>query len=275
MKIALLGSDTVAGQALASSMSSIDQLTTYGLQQVCQLDVNQLSQSNDVIIFCGDASKSSWDSTFGDLTRDLKTIPDLCAAAGDHDCQLVFLSSDAVFSGPWLFHDESAERCNNSMIARQLTTLEDSVLSTAKGTVIRSNILGSSSSNTSFVDDLFEIVITGNTYHADATSFGSPIMSDDFARAVSGLLQQLPTGVLHLSGAERTTPWNFAVHLVTAMGLARNLVQPANANGCRSERALRCERITCELGLRLPTLSESLDTAIESLQSHTELSAAA
>ena len=244
MKIAVWGSDTVAGKALSEEFQQDHEVSAETLNSIPLTEIDQVCSTNDVLIYCGDTSASSWDSGFGNLTCDLNVVAKLVDAAQTQECQFVFLSSDAVFNGPWLFHDEYTSRCEKTAIARRIKKLEDIVLNYSRGTVIRSNILGTSEDNSSFLDELLDNVLSGKTCRVDATTFSSPILVGDFARITALVVRELPTGIVHVSGAERTTPWSFAIQLTSALGLPRTLIQPVINDHERTERSLRCERLT-------------------------------
>ena len=62
------------------------------------------------IIECDAAAVSSWDPAPREM-RDGSLVTDArlwARAAAECDCPLTFVSSDAVFSGPWMFHHEQS-----------------------------------------------------------------------------------------------------------------------------------------------------------------------
>jgi dTDP-4-dehydrorhamnose reductase len=187
----------------------------------------------------------------------------------------VYVSSDAVFSGPWVFHAEDSQSFDGSGSAREIRQLESQVLALPNGSVVRSNILGTTADSKSYLDQTVDAILSVQSCRLDATAYASPIAAETFGGILSRIIMQQPRGVLHLSGAERTSPWSFASHLAAVMGSPRNLIQPSAEIQSGTERSLRCSRITSEFGMRLPTMNETLDVVIESLQIPSSLASAA
>ncbi|MFT5091789.1 MAG: dTDP-4-dehydrorhamnose reductase, partial [Porticoccaceae bacterium] len=86
------------------------------------------SERPDWIIFCGAASRSSWDS---DAVRS-EAISDQHAiewakAAADGNIEFCMISSDAVFTGPWMLHKEDDEHFCATPQAERLRQIETAV----------------------------------------------------------------------------------------------------------------------------------------------------
>ena len=63
------------------------------------------------ILLCGATAVSCWYSQPSPLklTQQLKRDRSFAELAAEFDCRMTAISSDAVFSGPWVFHDEDSE----------------------------------------------------------------------------------------------------------------------------------------------------------------------
>lgn len=253
----LAGKHSVTGLALegprSARMPSTDRVTKSKLK-------TSLAGTNTVV-FCGGAARSSWDSDFGSFDSEKQWL-DLCLdSVRQHGGRLVMISSDAVFDSPWVFHNDDSECWCREKTATELRRLEDRVLSVQNTTVVRTNVLGYDTAQSSFCGRLVRDMQRPGTQNVDASTFSTPIASGDFADALETLLKTVVTGVVNIGGAERATPFRVASMLAVYLGKDTDLLSPVT--GSRSkERSLRCQRLRKETGATVPMLRET----IESLQ---------
>ena len=73
------------------------------------------------VVYCGPGAKSSWDLPAAVPHPECVQIAGTWAkAAQEFGCEFTLISSDAVFTGPWMFHRESSECWCESSPARIL-----------------------------------------------------------------------------------------------------------------------------------------------------------
>ncbi len=99
----------------------------------------------DCVIYCGPESHSSWES--GTANRIVKTGADLAArwagACRALEARFVMISSDAVYTSPWMFHDEESTGFCESAAARTILKSEQNVLAAdAQALIVRSHAYG-------------------------------------------------------------------------------------------------------------------------------------
>ncbi len=275
--IAVVGADTVVGHVVAKELAGTRHIRSFTLRpsslpgagakgSIGLHDPLATLDGADCIIFCGDASRSSWDSGFGSLATDEKFLPLYAGAAAEVGVPLIFVSSDAVFRGPWVFHEEASDAFDDSDFAQRLRNLEHTVLRTKSNLVVRTNAIGSTGHGDAFLDTIVDAVLNQHGRALDCSTWSTPVAASLFAAMLCECLKHRVSGTLHLSGAERTSPWSFAGHLAVEMGSHRGLFTPARDERHRTERSLRCSRAREHFGLRMPTLNQSLDAVVESLQ---------
>jgi dTDP-4-dehydrorhamnose reductase len=229
----------------------------------------------DWIVYCGAARTSSWESdarTVKDAERDATALARLLETTDAVRAPIALVSSDRVFSGPKMFHEENDPIDVDADL--QLRSLEQLILGRSSadipGLVIRTNTFGWSEANASFAERLWDSLQGNESLELDAHSFATPILATDFAVLVLRSFQTRLTGVLHIAGAERTSPYRFGQELAAAAGFDRRLVrgrhqeQPGDEPAVAvRETSLASRRIRQELGVSLPLLRESIARFIE------------
>ncbi|MEZ6061761.1 MAG: sugar nucleotide-binding protein [Planctomycetaceae bacterium] len=274
--VAIIGSDTVVGHALATQLEKSCRITSQtlrpgslpgaGASGIGPHDSGYFEAGADCVVFCGEASRSSWDPEFGDLSTDEHHIPSCASAAAESGIPLIFISSDAVFRGPWMFHDESCDAFDGTRVAVRLLELERCVLSAGSNLVVRTNAIGSTGHGDTFLDSIVDAALTLQPCELNSTTWSTPISAALLAAMFPKLLKHRLTGLLHLSGAERVSPWSFAGHLAAEMGSHRSLFPPATDAIHRTERSLHCARARQDLSLRMPAMKQTLDALVDCMQ---------
>ena len=219
------------------------------------------------VIYCGEAAQSSW-NTERESCRDTTNVSHWATVCSELQIPLLFVSSDAVFTGPWMFHDETDECFCSSARATSIREQEKIVLDRCDAaTVVRTHIIGWNDSQ------LMQAILHHETLSResfDAIAHATPIYADLFARLIAQLLETDVRGILHLAGAERVSPRQWLTQLADLLGKASirgtskeiTLEQPSSGFG-DGECSLQSTKARRLLGTGMPSLMDSLDAMKE------------
>ena len=251
--LAVVGVETPVGAAAMVHFDGTAEVVGVRLEEVAA--VGDLCQTCTDIIVCGDASLSSWDEQFGQLSRDARLLARYVRMAAEAGVRLVYISSDAVFDGPWVFHDDDSSAFSASRCSRQLQSLEACVLKVPQNLVIRTNAL--SDVPGAWLDQLTQSFRQQTAQHLNARQFATPLAASRLALLLDHILMTAASGVVHVAGAERLSPWLFGQELARVSSASFQSVLPLNGQQ-PCERSLRCTRARREFRLRMPTLSQTI-----------------
>ena len=137
----IVGVETVVGANLAASWSeqarviglsagsgiSLPGCERANLEQPSAEGIRQCLQQTRAthVIFCGAAARSTWESagkSFANSDAEL-----WAAASAQAELHFTMISSDAVFTGPWMFHDETSAALCPSIEATEIRNIESRV----------------------------------------------------------------------------------------------------------------------------------------------------
>jgi dTDP-4-dehydrorhamnose reductase len=265
-RILIVGIDTDAGRSLAEKISGTCELeglwfSTPTIVSGCAAArVNKTSLNEHVadattVIFCGAASQSSWNRNFGTFRPEEKWLTPCVLAAKTSGTRLVFVSSDAVFAGPWVFHDDDSVAHAEDAVAQQLRGFESQVQQLKDSLIVRTNLVDSEG----VVQRAVRAVENGRTVSVDATTYATPVVPDEFTSSLVECLKAKMTGYVNIAGAERTSPFHLVTLLATNLECdARRVVAKFNADQ-PVERSLRCLRLRTELNQRSSLLKDTLE----------------
>ncbi|MCR9202875.1 MAG: sugar nucleotide-binding protein [Planctomycetaceae bacterium] len=264
-RIIIAGVETVAGQAIARRVSrshtveafSCTAAVTPGLYASEPFAASRLSdlRSVDVVCFCGGASHSSWDADFGLFDAEQAALPECVQIANAAAARLVYVSSDAVFDGPWIFHDDECRSYSASQTGEQLREWEDLAGTATQHLILRTNVLGTVAG--SWLSSVMEKLKSGQPTALNARQWSTPLAEAGFADAVQLAIDAGLTGCVNVGGAERTTAFRFGAQLATAMGLSAEL-SPVTTSAVQ-ECGLRSHRIRSATDWTSPVLQETFD----------------
>lgn len=222
------------------------------------------------IVFCGSVARSTWDYEADDSSDDVAAIG-WASAAKEAGIAFTFLSSDAVFTGPWISHSEEDENYCETPRAKQIRRIEDDILSkNDEALIVRTNVFGWSpvANCSSFAERLVADLTAAKANSTDFIRHASPLLATDLAKMLLQAFDADTIGLLHLSGGERTNPYNFAMRLASACNLPRpqlpetvSLTEPAVGFGL-GETTLDCSLARELLGVRLPLIEDCLQGLI-------------
>jgi len=223
----------------------------------------------DTIIFCGHAAESSWalkaqNDTLNCLQAEQDALKIWTNVAREIHARFVFLTSDAVFAGPWMFHDESSEHFDRSEVAQQILKQENLVRSHCPSAlIIRSHIIGFSPEGNGWLETTLQQIENQHRVPRNSTAYATPILATDFAEYLQELLQQSISGLYHLSGAERVNPAQFVSRVADAFGYTIPVSTISTTEQTQSETSLNCAKLRKCLGTGTPMLHESIQKLYE------------
>ena len=222
------------------------------------------------VIYLGPTSHCSWDAATDErpasithLIQRLAALTDECGAA------LTLLSSDAVFTGPRLFHEEPSRATAETPFAREVRAVENAVAGSPQALVVRTHAYGWRAHNDSsnLVDALVEQLVAGRLAAMDGVRYATPILATDLAELLAVAYEKELRGLYHITGAERTNLARFVGELSGALDL--RLTSPAAESESSfvelplsrpvSETSLNTRRARRDLGLPMPLLREGLE----------------
>lgn len=286
-KIIIAGIETIVGGNLAAHLS--DRYDVLGLSlgesvQIAGCETAQCpaDESHTIqawvaserprwIVYCGPAAESSWGSEFPTTAaRRLQAaagVEPWAVAAAATNAHLTVISSDAVFTGPWMFHDEAGTDFCPTPAAQSILKMERLLESLCpEAFVVRTNAFGWSPVNgtVGFVEHSLAELFHENRLRLECLQQATPILATDLAEILEkGFLAQLQ-GLYHIGGAERLNPYRFGTLLASQFGCAYTPTGSLQSQeGCapefgRGETSLQSLRIRKALGITLPLVSEGL-----------------
>lgn len=263
-QVVVVGVDSIAGHAIAREIHQSSSVRTFKISELSSAVPAAVADA-DLLIFCGGAASSSWDPGFGDLTAEEDWL-DLCLAKCSPDCRVVFISSDAVFDGPWVFHDDDSAAVSTDGTAARIQNFEARVAARADSLIVRTNVLGLCATEHAFTRRVVDRLETGQCEHLPGRSYATPIAASDFAALLVKLLDHRAVGFINVAGAERTSPWRLGTTLASALGHSSDALLPEESAPV-VEHSLRCQRLRQEFGLSGPVLRQTVDCLVDELQS--------
>ncbi len=283
--ILIVGIETVAGANIAATLagryrivglSDHPSLTIAGCETVVCTHHDRESVRNwvaaerpAVIVYCGPSAVSSWD-------RDAATVADSNAlhaarnwalAASEFASRIVVISSDAVFTGPWMFHAEDCECVCPSNSAQLIRSIEQQTAELCADTlIVRTNTFGWSpdAAGSGWIENALAAVETRCEEPFDWVTHGTPILASDLAEILHVAFESRLQGTYHIAGAERVNPAQFARKLADQFELdGPRASQSASLSEVPSgfgtgETSLQTQAIRRVLGVSLPLLTDGL-----------------
>lgn len=208
-----------------------------------------------IIVHCGPGAESSWSASAAQVSAaDIQITASLCEAADSAGSRVVFLSSDMVYRGPWMFHSEDSECLAADNAAINLVQCESAVLANPQNLVLRTNILGWSPAGQGVVESLMRQLELGRS--VDFGHHATPVSASCFASIIETVIEQELSGLFNFGGAERTTPFGVAAELAERFGLPQPV---AATESLARETTMQCRQMRRVLNVALPTLAETIE----------------
>ncbi|MBA3315506.1 MAG: sugar nucleotide-binding protein [Planctomycetota bacterium] len=271
--IFVVGTDTIAGANLATHWTDGGRSVNGFKRDVSDPDFGptaldearaQLAATKpEVVVYCGAASESAWSWPAIDAAAegDLRVW---ARAVRDFGCRFTYVSSDAVFTGPWLFHAEDSTHHCQSLEAGRLRSMEELAQRiVADALIVRTNTFGWSSNGEGWIESLIAS-LEDEMLDADPVRHATPILASDLASILTRAHEEALSGFLHVAGAERVSHAAFVRMLADQFGLTAPAAQlsgvlATSATGFgRGETSLRTGRAKNVLNLAMPSLADGL-----------------
>jgi dTDP-4-dehydrorhamnose reductase len=227
------------------------------------------------IVYCGPGARSSWDlpSPKSPPAECVNIAGTWARAAQEFGCEFTVISSDAVFTGPWMFHRENSASFCESTAARLLQMIEKEVCDVYPNTLlIRTNVFGWSPTSRSpgLVETVLHGAQEGQAVSLDCMRYGTPILATDLADVLDRAYYQKLRGLHHLAGSERINPFRFACLLTDQFGYSMSSLEAVETpfesrrgEYGAGETSLQSRRIRRALEVSLPMIREGLSRLYE------------
>jgi dTDP-4-dehydrorhamnose reductase len=219
------------------------------------------------VVYCGQAARSSWDEYDLSAAEEAARLAQITQAVAAADSRLAVVTSDRIFAGPRMFHDEG-EPVGADTAAQSLLAIEQAALTgdsdRRRVLVVRTHAFGWTIAGDSFAERIWHTLDCGQPIELSTNCFATPVVATDLADLLLRSVRARLHGVLHLGGAERTNPFRFAQELAIAAGFDLRLVRPrANEPDAAdldpsSETSLGSRLARRELDVSLPLLRETV-----------------
>ena len=230
----------------------------------------------DWILHAGSLSASAWDLPASDPAwpNELAVVSALLDVARTSGARLTVVLTDAVFTGPRMFHDESARTGSPHPAAPYALAIEQLLCDTI-ALVVRTHAYGWApvGGEPALAERAYAGLAGGQLAKnaaaiTDGRRYATPILASDLALLLDRARHLNLQGLLHVSGAERTSPYRLACELAAAAGLPlgtglSGAVEPAETPEWLSETSLSSRRARRSLELPMPMLREGLQRFVE------------
>ncbi len=217
------------------------------------------------IIHCGPLARSSWDvlREIPDGAREGRLWAALAGLADALKARLTVLTTDAVFAGPRMFHAEQSPAASRRPLGRAAVEAERYLGELPQVLLARTHGYGWSppGGEDGLVERVWASLVSGDREPLEVDRHATPILAADLAELLLDAYHRRLTGLYHVAGAERTTPYHFARQLARAFGLAADFPAAGEA-GSLDETSLATRRARQALGRPMPMLREGLEGLI-------------
>lgn len=289
----IFGLDTVAGANIASTLSS--QYRIVGAVEKspveirdCQVLSGKTAQASPASLLkdvqpdyvldascCGD---SSWNpqAKIGQEAQCQASI-ERAKACATLQIPFTFLSSDAVLTGPWMFHEEDSAGYSRCECSQRLLKTEQAIQNIhSEALIVRTHPIGWSTfageNSTGWIESLLSRMRTARPcFELNQPGYATPLLASELACILQQAWSENLKGLYHIAGAERVNRFQFARRVAEYFQL-RTAPLCSSENhftttdrqnfGC-GEASLQTRAIRRELGVAMPTLGESLQILLD------------
>ncbi|MGH7193348.1 MAG: sugar nucleotide-binding protein, partial [Candidatus Saccharimonadales bacterium] len=206
------------------------------------------------LIHCGSLSRGGWDAAdmpAPDAEHESHVAASLAAAARRSGARLAVVLSDAVFAGPRLFHTETSTPTAGGRFAAALRAVEQALADT-DALIVRTHAYGWSprGAQPNYAERCWQRLSQEEPCEVDAERHATPILATDLAVLIYRALRARLHGLIHIAGAERTSPFRFVAELALTCNFAGRLVRLKDEAPRRphaDETSLNTHRVRREL----------------------------
>lgn len=221
-------------------------------------------------IHCGVLAGSNWDLPLAGTrhrTDEPRTVSTLAQLAAESGARLTVMSSDAVFAGPRMFHEEHSPATSTAPWAEPLRAMESAALA-GQCLVVRTHAYGWSpfAAHAGYAQQAHAALLNGQPVVADGMRHATPIYAADLAEPLWRAFELRLHGLYHLAGAERTSTHRFVCQLADLLGAPLPLASPvphADDGTLPDETSLNSKRIRRTLEMATPLLREGLQRFVD------------
>jgi dTDP-4-dehydrorhamnose reductase len=282
-RLLIVGIDTVVGANLAAYLADKFHVTGLSVSEEiaiegCETALAPIADAAsarqaialhrpDRVVLCQPAGDSAWHPARTTNNRSAASSTRAWIdAAGTAGKPWTFISSDAVFTGPWMFHTETCDSFCQASEAQALRALETLALKdSANSLVVRTHAYGwSPQLDGGWIDGILAALEADQPPAFDCVAHATPILATDLADVLGMAWSANLTGLYNIAGAERTNPHHFACALAKVFDLAppqavwRPPTATAASGFAQGETSLHTRSIRRALGIGLPMLVEGL-----------------
>jgi dTDP-4-dehydrorhamnose reductase len=221
----------------------------------------------DRVIYCGAGARTGWDESGANPTEsDVRLALNWINATRQANAQLTLISSGAVFTGPWMFHSENSQSFCPSPAAQCLRSIEAAATEHCPGAlIVRTHAFGwQPGEKPGWVESLLRRYEQGETPGLDCYRYASPILASDLADIISRAWMAGLSGIYHIAGAERASPFQFVRRLAHHFQLPEPsapvsdfLIDRPTGFGC-GETSLQTRKVRRALHVSLPMLEDGV-----------------
>jgi dTDP-4-dehydrorhamnose reductase len=295
-RVLVVGIDSIVGGNLAMGLSQHHQVV--GLFSTSQVEIagchvqagvpqtpegihRELARTSpDLVVVSGPAARSIWSlGNRGKVdSREFQSAANWARAVAKTKSRLIVISSDAVFHGPWMFHEEQCTGVCLSPAAVAIRDMETQVLQTCPQALIaRTNVFGwSPQAEGGWLETLVEQISDETPVRVPSGNYATPIEASRLAEILNQAWDRGLEGVYHMGGSERVNFVHFAHRLAQEFQLPRPRFQPtrqpeaAHVFG-QGETSLHSGKVRRAIGTPLPMLGESLKRLREQFETNKHL----
>lgn len=218
------------------------------------------------VVLCGPGATSGWDDARRPSAAEAHVCRQWIEATAAAGIPLTLISSDAVFTGPWMFHAE----CSNSWCPSPEATLLRQLESCAaeanpENLILRTHAFGwTPGAGQGWLERVLASLAAGDAVALDCVRYASPILASDLCQPLLKAWEGGLKGCYHLAGAERVNPVAFVRKLANEFALplprvtpVESLISRVQGYGC-GETSLQTRQFRQTLGVSLPLVGEGL-----------------
>jgi dTDP-4-dehydrorhamnose reductase len=191
-------------------------------------------------------------------------VAEACRKIG---AKLIYVSTDYVFDGNKGMYKEEDEPKPVNYYGLSKLRGEELVKKTCDAFVVaRTSVLyGWHPSKRNYATWIMDSLKNRKRINVVTDHYNSPTYADDLAETISRVIERDVNGILHVSGKDRVSRYDFAMEIAEVFGLDASLVTPVKMADLKAwvarrprDSSLDVGKAENELGIRFPKVTESL-----------------